>query len=162
MKRLAHFILPGFVAIVVLCAFAWAVVYSLIFRDLPEIYALEDYRPNLITRIEAADGTLVGQLALERRIIVPIEEVPEYLVQAFIAAEDDSFYTHEGLDYPSILRAAWANLKAGGVAQGGSTITQQVGHLAGGHLVAAPRRLAHEHDAGVGRHVQPGQGIYDE
>ena len=126
MKRPAQFILPAIVALGVLCALLWGMVYGLIFRDLPEIYALDDYRPNLITRIEAVDGSLVGQLALERRLIVPIEEVPDYLVHAFIAAEDDAFYTHEGLHYPSILRAAWANVKAGGVAQGGSTITQQV------------------------------------
>ncbi len=118
--------LPALVALAVFVGACLAMVYGMIFRDLPEIYALEDYRPNLITRILASDGQVVGQLARERRIIVPIEQVPDYLVHAFIAAEDDAFYTHEGLDYPSILRAAWANLKAGGVTQGGSTITQQV------------------------------------
>jgi penicillin-binding protein 1A len=103
-----------------------AVVYSVVFSDLPEIYSLHDYRPNLITRVRAADGTVIGEISMERRVVVPIERVPEYLVQAFIAAEDDAFYEHEGLDYPSIMRAAWTNLKAGGVRQGGSTITQQV------------------------------------
>ena len=107
---------------VVMAALVWASIY----RNLPEIYDLRDYRPKLITHVLARDGPIVGQIAEERRIVVPIEEVPDYLVKAFIAAEDDDFYNHEGLDYPSILRAAWENLKAGGVRQGGSTITQQV------------------------------------
>ncbi len=107
---------------VVMAALVWANIY----RNLPEIYDLRDYRPKLITHVLARDGTIVGELAEERRIVVPIEEVPDHLVKAFIAAEDDDFYNHEGLDYPSILRAAWENLKAGGVRQGGSTITQQV------------------------------------
>ena len=107
-------------------AVAAAVVYALIFRDLPEIYALDDYRPKLITQLYDRNDQLVGQIAEERRIIVPIEDVPQFVKEAFIAAEDDRFYHHEGLDYPSILRAAWANVRAGGVAQGGSTITQQV------------------------------------
>ena len=107
---------------VVVAALVWATIY----RDLPEIYDLRDYRPKLITHVLARDGSVVGEIAEERRIVVPIEQVPDYLVKAFIAAEDDNFYNHEGLDYPSILRAAWQNLKAGGVRQGGSTITQQV------------------------------------
>jgi penicillin-binding protein 1A len=100
--------------------------YALILRDLPELDSLDDYRPNLITRIYSADGEVIGELARERREIVPIERVPEFLVKAFVAAEDDSFYTHDGLDYGGIGRAAWANLRAGGIKQGGSTITQQV------------------------------------
>jgi penicillin-binding protein 1A len=106
--------------------FSVALFYAAVLRDLPEIYSLRDYRPNLISRIHAADGSEIGTLARERRVVVPIEEVPEPVLQAFIAAEDDAFYEHEGLDYPGILRAALANLRAGGVRQGGSTITQQV------------------------------------
>jgi penicillin-binding protein 1A len=140
----------------------WAVVYVLIFRDLPEIYALDDYRPNLITRITAKDGTVIGSFARERRIVVPIEEVPGYLVQAFISAEDDNFYSHEGLDYPSIMRAAWANLKAGGVRQGGSTITQQVAKT---FLLTSERKLVRKlRDMVLARrieqHLQKNQILY--
>ena len=106
--------------------FSTALFYALVLRNLPEIYSLRDYRPNLITRVYAVDGTEISTLARERRIVVPIEEVPTLVVQAFIAAEDDAFYEHEGLDYPGILRAAFANLRSGRVRQGGSTITQQV------------------------------------
>ncbi len=106
--------------------FSVALFYAFVLRNLPELYSLRDYRPNLITRIYAVDGTEISTLARERRVVVPIEEVPTAVVQAFIAAEDDAFYEHEGLDYPGILRAALANLRSGRVRQGGSTITQQV------------------------------------
>ena len=125
-RRLRQLLLATGVAALLCGVFVAGLVYAVIFRDLPEIYELADYRPKLITQILAADGQVVGELAEERRVIVPIEDVPQYLVDAFVAAEDDSFYRHEGLDYQSILRAAWKNLRAGGVRQGGSTITQQV------------------------------------
>ncbi|MEE8312954.1 MAG: PBP1A family penicillin-binding protein [Myxococcota bacterium] len=126
MKRLAHLLLAlGFLAILGGVSVA-ALFYAFVMRDLPEIYTLQDYRPNLITRVLAADGSEIATFARERRVVVPIEEIPEHVVQAFIAAEDSSFYEHEGLDYAGILRAAITNLRAGEVKQGGSTITQQV------------------------------------
>jgi penicillin-binding protein 1A len=108
------------------CAVGVALFYALIVRDLPTLESLDDYRPNLVTRVYSADGSVIAELARERREIVAIERVPEFLLKAFVAAEDGAFYTHDGLDYPGILRAALANLRAGGVVQGGSTITQQV------------------------------------
>lgn len=105
---------------------AGALFYALVLRDLPTLRSLGDYRPNLITRVYANDGTEIGSFFKERRIIVPVERIPRHVVNAFIAAEDSAFYEHEGLDYPGILRALVANLRAGGVRQGGSTITQQV------------------------------------
>jgi penicillin-binding protein 1A len=126
LKRLLQLLLAlGFLAVLV-GAVGIGLFYALILRDLPELDSLDDYRPNLITRIYSADGEVIGELARERREIVPIEVVPEFLVKAFVAAEDDSFYTHAGLDFAGITRAAWANLRAGGIKQGGSTITQQV------------------------------------
>ena len=126
MRRLAQLLLAlGFLAVLV-GAVGIGLFYALILRDLPELDSLDDYRPNLITRIYSAGGEVIGELARERREIVPIEVVPEFLVKAFVAAEDDSFYTHAGLDFAGITRAAWANLRAGGIKQGGSTITQQV------------------------------------
>ncbi len=137
--RWRRLLLIGGVTGVVCAVLGAGALWWLIFRDLPEIYDLRDYRPKLITRIFASDGQLIGEISEERRVVVPIEEVPDYLVQAFIAAEDDSFYSHEGLDYPSILRAAWANVKAGGVAQGGSTITQQVAKT---FLLSSERKIS--------------------
>jgi penicillin-binding protein 1A len=72
------------------------------------------------------DGTPLGELATERREILPFDKFPPQLVHAFLAAEDRRFYEHQGIDYRGIARALGANLRAGEVAQGGSTITQQV------------------------------------
>ncbi|HKC49359.1 MAG TPA: PBP1A family penicillin-binding protein [Myxococcota bacterium] len=100
--------------------------YAVVLRDLPEINKLEDYRPNLITRVLDVDGNEVASFAKERRVVVPIEQIPKPVVEAFIAAEDGSFYEHTGLDYGGILRAAFTNFIEGRKAQGASTITQQV------------------------------------
>ncbi|MBU1879442.1 MAG: transglycosylase domain-containing protein, partial [Chloroflexi bacterium] len=101
-------------------------------RDLPSIEELrqgpEGYRARApqTTRIETSDGVLIGELFDERRTVVPFERIPRDLVSAVLAAEDADFYQHEGLDYPGILRALFINLREGRVAQGASTITQQV------------------------------------
>ncbi len=100
--------------------------YLYVSAGLPKVATLEDYRPPIITRILADDGSLIAEMSLERRIPVPVSAMPEQLVQAFIAAEDAKFFQHQGLDLTSILRAALRNLRAGGIVQGGSTITQQV------------------------------------
>ena len=105
---------------------AMAGFYWYIVRPLPVIDSLQDYEPKLITRIVARDGSLIRALAEERRVVVPIEQIPDNVKNAFVASEDSSFYEHDGLDYKGILRAVIENIKAGGVAQGGSTITQQV------------------------------------
>ncbi|MCP4005959.1 MAG: PBP1A family penicillin-binding protein [bacterium] len=126
MKRLIQILLALVVLGAVACVAGVALFYALILRDLPEIRSLDDYRPKLITRFLDRDGLEIASFAEERRIIMPIEMIPDHVVQAFIAAEDSSFYEHEGLDYPGIMRAALKNLRAGSVKQGGSTITQQV------------------------------------
>ena len=126
MKRLIQIVLALGVFLALICVVGIALFYALILRDLPEIQSLKDYEPKLVTRVLSHDGVEVGSFFRERRDIVPIEEMPTHLVHAFIAAEDGAFYEHEGLDYSGIMRAALANIKAGGIAQGGSTITQQV------------------------------------
>jgi penicillin-binding protein 1A len=125
-RRLAQLALALGLFLALVTAFGVALFQALILRDLPALYSLTDYRPNLITEIESADGRVYARFYKERRELVPIERIPSHVVYAFVAAEDESFYEHEGLDYTSILRAAWANLRAGGIRQGGSTITQQV------------------------------------
>ena len=94
--------------------------------DLPKIERLADYHPAVVTTVLAADGSLLAEFSRERRYLVPVEEIPRHVIGAFVSAEDGGFFEHTGLDYPGILRAAYANLKAGRVVQGGSTITQQV------------------------------------
>src|SRR3954447_26864431 len=78
------------------------------------------------TVMRAWDGTPLAELAAKRRQILPFEKLPPQLIHAFLAAEDRRFYEHRGIDYRGILRALGANVRAGEVAQGGSTITQQV------------------------------------
>ncbi len=100
--------------------------YFYVSTTLPRVETLSDYKPPLITRIYADDASIIAEYSRERRILVPFEKMPKTLVQAFVAAEDASFFKHQGIDFISILRAALKNVKAGGIAQGGSTITQQV------------------------------------
>ena len=96
-------------------------------RDLPDFHSLEDYDPPLTSVVLDRQGRPIGEFYEFRRRLTPLEEVPPRVIQAFLAAEDDTFFQHEGVDFASILRAAWANLRAGGeVRQGASTITQQM------------------------------------
>lgn len=98
--------------------------------DVPSIDVLEEYQPPLMTRVHAADGQLIDELARERRMYLPIEAIPERLKAAVLAAEDANFYSHPGLDYYGIARAALDNIQSflggGGIAGGASTITQQL------------------------------------
>jgi penicillin-binding protein 1A len=79
-----------------------------------------------VTRIYAADGTMLGEFAREWREFVPYEQIPKQLVDAFLAVEDHDYFNHRGLYFKGIARALWTNITAGDFAQGGSTITQQV------------------------------------
>ncbi|MFZ0451074.1 MAG: PBP1A family penicillin-binding protein [Desulfatiglandaceae bacterium] len=94
--------------------------------NLPYIGSLREYRPPIVTEILSEDGEVIGRFWDEKRFLVPLEDLPENLVHAFVAAEDSRFYEHEGLDFQGIIRAFIKNLEAGKIEQGGSTITQQV------------------------------------
>ncbi|WP_282756271.1 penicillin-binding protein 1A [Desulfuromonas thiophila] len=100
--------------------------YVLVLETLPQMDRLEDYQPPVITRIYSNDGTPIAEFYRERRIIVPVSQMPQALIEAFVSAEDANFFEHQGVDLVSIGRAALRNLQAGGIVQGGSTITQQV------------------------------------
>ncbi|MFI5315767.1 MAG: penicillin-binding protein 1A [Myxococcota bacterium] len=126
MRRLAKIALALGVLGAAAAAVGVTLFYVVVLSDLPEINSLQDYRPNLISRVLDVDGNEIASFAKERRIIIPIEQVPKPVVEAFIAAEDGSFYEHTGLDYAGILRAAFTNVVEGRKAQGASTITQQV------------------------------------
>ena len=101
-------------------------VIVLAYPNLPELDALTAYQPKIPLRIYTAEGTLIGEFGEERRAVVSIADVPPLLKHAIIAAEDERFYQHPGIDYIGVLRAAYANLVAGGRRQGASTITMQV------------------------------------
>jgi penicillin-binding protein 1A len=99
---------------------------ALIYPKLPPLEALTDYKPKLPLRIYTADGALIGEFGEERRAFIAIDKVPQYMKQAIIAAEDERFYAHGGVDTLGVLRAAGSNLLSGGVKEGASTITMQV------------------------------------
>ncbi len=99
-------------------------------HDLPDRWsALTDYHPSRASRVFSADGELIGEFYLQKRIVLPPEQIPQHLKLAFIAAEDNRFFDHHGIDPMGILRATIANVRAHRVVQGGSTITQQVAKL---------------------------------
>ena len=98
-------------------------------KDLPDYSQLQDYEPPVMTRVHAADGSLLGEYARERRLYIPIQAVPKLVISAFLAAEDKNFYEHGGLDFGGIARAGVnfvQNYGSGRRPQGASTITQQV------------------------------------
>ncbi len=95
-------------------------------EGLPSTDELRKYSPPQVTRILARDGSLIAEDFVERRTVVHLGEIPPQVKLAFLAAEDASFYEHQGLNYAGMLRAMWVNLRASGSRQGGSTITQQV------------------------------------
>jgi penicillin-binding protein 1A len=102
-----------------------AFVLALLWPTLPSLEALTDYQPKIPLRIVSAEGALLGEFGEERRAVVSIREVPDVMKQAILAAEDERFYQHGGVDYLSIARAALSNL-ASGTQQGAGTITMQV------------------------------------
>lgn len=116
-------ILLGLVGIAVAIAL---IILVLTYPNLPSLEVLTDYRPKIPLRVYTADGHLIGEFGEERRAVVTIADVPDIMKQAILAAEDDRFYQHGGIDYLGILRAAGANVLGGGKRQGASTITQQV------------------------------------
>ncbi len=101
-------------------------LYQQMSRDLPKIHSLRDYRPSIVSSVYSDDGTKIGEFYKERRIVIPLTEMPLHLMNAFVAAEDSRFREHVGIDPVGIFRAFVKNLQAGAIVQGGSTITQQV------------------------------------
>ena len=101
-------------------------VVLLAYPNLPSLEALTDYQPKIPLRVYTAEGALIGEFGEERRSIIAIGQVPAVLKSAILAAEDERFYQHAGIDYLGVLRAAYANLVQGGRRQGASTITMQV------------------------------------
>ena len=103
-----------------------AVVLILTYPNLPSLEILTDYRPKIPLRVYTSEGHLIGEFGEERRAIVRIQDVPDVMKQAILAAEDERFYQHSGVDAQGVVRAMLSNLLGGGKRQGASTITQQV------------------------------------
>lgn len=126
LRRLFRLLLTVSAVFSLSCVLALVGAYLYVSGSLPRVETLADYRPPIITKVLSDDGTTIAEFARERRILVPVERMPKQLIQAFVSAEDSNFFNHPGIDLVSILRAALKNVIAGGIVQGGSTITQQV------------------------------------
>jgi penicillin-binding protein 1A len=124
------------VSAIALIAFANVCAYVYLRPALPDVDSLRDVQLQVPLRVYTRDGKLLAAIGEQRRIPVRYEQIPKTLVQAFLATEDDRFFRHHGVDWQGILRAAVANLKAGGIRQGASTITMQVAR----DMFLTPRR----------------------
>lgn len=97
--------------------------------DLPQVEQLEELKPNIVTQVFAADGSILGEFAIEKRVIVRYEEIPEVLRNAIIATEDENFFNHIGINLWRVPGALWANFRSGRKGQGFSTLTMQLSRL---------------------------------
>jgi penicillin-binding protein 1A len=95
-------------------------------QDLPDYTQLKNYEPPVMTRVHAADGSLLAEYSRERRLYLPSAEIPDLVKEAFISAEDKNFYSHWGVDPEGIVRAGIIYFQGSRRIQGASTITQQV------------------------------------
>jgi penicillin-binding protein 1A len=126
----------------VVCAIGLGAAVGLLFvysSDLPEIHALQDYRPNVVTELYADDGQSVGTFALQRRILLAYGQIPKVLKDAILTTEDQHFEEHWGVDIPRVLQAAWHDIARHRLAEGASTLTMQ---LAGGLFLNRSDRSA--------------------
>ncbi len=119
-------------AFLLLCSIALGTAAGLLFvyaSDLPEIQALEDYRPNVVTELYADDGQPIGSFALQRRILMTYEQIPQVLKEAVLVTEDQHFEEHWGVDFPRVAQAAWRNVLQRRKAEGASTLTMQLARV---------------------------------
>src|SRR6185312_13611247 len=127
MKQVRNIVLGGFAGLLLVGLLLAATYVFWVTRDLPSYDALAHYEPPVTTRLYAGNGTLIGEYARERRLFVPIDQIPDRVKQAFLSAEDKNFYSHPGVDIFGIMRAGLNDLRnADRRPQGASTITQQV------------------------------------
>lgn len=125
MKRLTLFFLSTLLVIGVITAGGVAIAVLIAYPKLPSLEILTDYRPKIPLRIYTKDKVLIGEFGTERRAFTPIEQVPELMKKAILAAEDERFYEHGGIDYFAVIRAAFYNV-VGSTHSGAGTITMQV------------------------------------
>jgi penicillin-binding protein 1A len=128
LTRILSFLLGTLFFLAAVGAMAAWLVYEHFSQDLPDYYQLASYDPPVVSRIYAGDGRLLAEYATENRVFVPITAMPKRVINAFLAAEDKTFYSHPGVDLPGVLNAVWMNIKNYGDRRpvGASTITQQV------------------------------------
>src|ERR1700728_974394 len=107
--------------------------------DLPQVEALEAYRPSSITELYDDDGRVIGSFALQRRVVVGYDDFPPVLREALVSIEDKDFYRHSGINFWRIIGAAYRDIESGGRVQGASTLTMQLAR----NLFLSPDRSFH-------------------
>jgi penicillin-binding protein 1A len=126
MTRWWQYLLAALTVLAIATTAVVALAAAMIYPNLPSLETLKDYRPKQPMRIFTEDGSLIGEFGEERRAVVRLKDTPKFLRQAILAAEDERFYEHGGVDTLGVLRAALANVLSGGAKEGASTITMQV------------------------------------
>lgn len=124
--RIFKLILSLIAGVILFSTIAFVTIYFYFARGLPDIKSLEDYKPPVLSQVFDDNGDEIGEFWTECRIFLSYEKMPKRIIAAFVASEDSRFWEHKGVDMRSIARAFVANLKAGDIRQGGSTITQQI------------------------------------
>ena len=119
-------LLIAFFALFILGTSGLYIAYLSVKKTLPEIIKIEDYQPLMVSQVFDRNGKKIGEFYRERRVVIPYKEMPEHVIKSFLAAEDDQFFQHSGINLQALFRAFIANMRAGRNVQGGSTITQQV------------------------------------
>lgn len=113
-------------AIVFLGAAIGAISLIVIVNNLPQIVTVTDYKPMVVSKVYDKNGEEIGEFKRQKRIVIPYEEIPPMMINAFVAAEDRMFFEHDGINYAAIIKAQMENIMAGRIVRGASTITQQV------------------------------------
>ena len=125
-KIILYITLPLFFLFTISIATTAFIVYTKANKDLPDVLSLKNYKPNLITEVYDDGNKLISEFYIERRVLLPLNNITPMMKLATLAVEDDQFYKHKGFNFKRIAGALWSNIKAGGVVEGGSTITQQI------------------------------------
>lgn len=123
--RLKIFLYALIVILVMSAGLGVGMLYGLL-EDLPHLQGLEEYDPGVVTTVYAANEQVLTEFYQEKRLFLPFKKIPPLFVKALIAVEDNKFYQHWGVNFRSIFRALWVDIKAGRIVQGGSTLTQQL------------------------------------
>jgi penicillin-binding protein 1A len=126
MTRILGALLATAVSVLVLVGMGFAGAYQYLAPEIPDAASLRDIKTQLPLRVYTRDGKLLAQIGEQRRIPVAFDEIPPVVIDAFLAAEDARFFQHPGVDWQSLVRALVANVSAGGVREGGGTITMQL------------------------------------